>query len=94
MLEITVPLEYKGDSYDVDVLVTDFYHQPPFAGSPHLCDSDHDYYGYTELEFDIIKVVRYDEDFEVILKDTPDELEDELYEEVENLTLEYYNGNQ
>ena len=94
MLEITVPLEYKDNSYDVDVLVTDFYHQPPSSSSAHFCDSDYDYYGYTELEFDVIKVVRYDEDFEVIVKDIPDELEDELYEEVENLTLEYYNGNQ
>ena len=31
---------------------------PPFNGSPHLCDSDHDYYGYTEV--DTAQVEEYD----------------------------------
>lgn len=35
------------------VEVTHFYHQPQFLGSPWLCDSDMDYYGYTELEFNV-----------------------------------------
>lgn len=28
--------------------------QEPFKGSPQLCDSDLDYYGWTEIEFDVL----------------------------------------
>ncbi len=34
--------------------VTHFYRQAPWRGSAHTCDSDLDYYGYTECEFDIL----------------------------------------
>lgn len=34
--------------------VIHFYYQKPFRGSPHHCDSDWDYYGYTEVEYDIL----------------------------------------
>jgi hypothetical protein len=36
------------------VVVDCFHHQPPFRGSPHLCDSDADYYGYTDLEWHLV----------------------------------------
>ena len=31
--------------------VTHYHNQPPHRGSPWTCDSDVDYYGYTECEF-------------------------------------------
>lgn len=31
-----------------------YHHQEPFKGSAHFCDSDWDYYGYTEIEYDIL----------------------------------------
>ena len=34
--------------------VTYFHHQPPWRGSAHTCDSDMDYYGYHELEYDVL----------------------------------------
>lgn len=34
--------------------VTYFHYQPPWRGSAHTCDSDWDYYGYTELEYDVL----------------------------------------
>ena len=34
--------------------VTHYFRQPPHRGSAHTCDSDQDYYGYTECEFDIL----------------------------------------
>lgn len=34
--------------------VTYFHHQPPWRGSAHTCDSDWDYYGYTEMDFDVL----------------------------------------
>lgn len=34
--------------------VTYFHYQPPWRGSAQTCDSDLDYYGYTELEYDVL----------------------------------------
>ncbi len=34
--------------------VTYFHYQPPWRGSAHTCDSDMDYYGYHELEYDVL----------------------------------------
>lgn len=33
--------------------VTRYHHQEPWRGSAHACPSDLDYYGFTELEFDL-----------------------------------------
>lgn len=42
-------VDFRGDTYKVRI--NDFYYQPPFTGSPHQCDSDWDYYGYSEVEY-------------------------------------------
>ena len=34
--------------------VTHYFRKAPHRGSAHTCDSDMDYYGYTECEFDIL----------------------------------------
>ena len=34
--------------------ITHFVHVPPFSGSSHICDSSDDYYGYTEIEWDLL----------------------------------------
>lgn len=34
--------------------VSYFHYQPPWRGSAHTCDSDLDYYGYTEIDFDVL----------------------------------------
>jgi len=34
--------------------VTYFHNQPAWRGSAHTCDSDMDYYGYTEMDFDVL----------------------------------------
>ena len=34
--------------------ITHFVHVPPFRGSPHMCNSSDDYYGYTEIEWDVL----------------------------------------
>jgi hypothetical protein len=31
--------------------VKHFYNVPPYGGSPHYCESDMDYYGYTEADY-------------------------------------------
>lgn len=34
--------------------VTHFFRQAPWKGSAHTAPSDMDYYGYTEMEYDIL----------------------------------------
>lgn len=34
--------------------ITYFHYQPPWRGSAETCESDMDYYGYTELEYDVL----------------------------------------
>ena len=36
------------------VEVTTFIHVKPWKGSPHTCPSSDDYYGYTEIEYDVL----------------------------------------
>lgn len=38
---------------DLELEVLDFAHVEPHKGSPHTCDSDMDYYGYTDISWDI-----------------------------------------
>lgn len=42
-----------GDLIDVTIVVDHFHHQPPHRGSAHTCDSDADYYGYTECDWHV-----------------------------------------
>lgn len=42
-------VEFRGDFYKVRI--KDFHYQPPYSGSPYDCDSDWDYYGYSEVEY-------------------------------------------
>lgn len=36
------------------IKVTYFHKQKPFKGPARLCDSNDDYYGYTEIEFEVL----------------------------------------
>lgn len=36
------------------VEVTTFIHVKPWKGSPYTCPSSDDYYGYTEIEYDVL----------------------------------------
>jgi hypothetical protein len=47
-------LEHRIQGIPCQIGVTSYYYQKPFGGSPHLCDSDWDYYGYTEIEYDVL----------------------------------------
>lgn len=34
--------------------VTEYFNQPAYTGSAHNCDSDWDYYGYSDIEFTML----------------------------------------
>jgi hypothetical protein len=42
-----------GDLVDVTIVIDHWHHQEPFKGSPHHCDSDMDYYGFTECDWHV-----------------------------------------
>lgn len=88
--EYTIELhdDSTGFDFEVDVEITHFEHQDP---DYNTWDSDVDYYGYTEVEFDIIEIFRYDDmGNETKIDSLPSELMGELDEEVEKLVLETY----
>lgn len=65
-----------GASLLVDVEVTYYFVQKPLGPS---ADSDYDCYGYTELEYDIVRVFNEDDEIELPLNEI---FEDLLYEKV------------
>ena len=44
-----------GD-YEIDVVVDYFHHEPPYKGSARLCETPDEYYGYTEIEYSIVRI--------------------------------------
>lgn len=63
--------------------VTYFHHQPPWRGSAHTCDSDLDYYGYIELEYDVLD--RRGHLAEWLAKKIDDDLDAELRNELQQM---------
>lgn len=49
-----IVFDHRIQNIPCQIEVTYFHHQPPWPGSPHTCDSDMDYYGYTELEYNVL----------------------------------------
>ena len=66
--DIDITDENGQDDYPTAVVakLTHYEHQAPHKGSAWSVDSDVDYYGYTEIEYDIVAWVKIlDEDGEV-----------------------------
>lgn len=86
METISRTLEIDGtiEEIEIDVNITHYLHVPPWRGSKHSCPSDEDWYGYTNLEYDIIETYRLTEIGErekITLNITP-ELEGSIYDEL------------
>lgn len=67
-----------GASLVVDVVVTHFFVQKPLGPS---ADSDYDCYGYTELEYDVVRVFNEDDEVELPIDTIPEGFLDEKVEE-------------
>lgn len=67
-----------GASLVVDVVVTHFFVQKPLGPR---ADSDYDCYGYTELEYDIVRVFNEDDEVELPIDSIPEGFLDEKVEE-------------
>lgn len=84
----TVMLDHiEEHNYEVDVKITWF---EDIEGDFSSWDSAQDYYGYTELEYDILDCRLYDDGEFVGKRELPAELDQKLYDEVmeEALSLE------
>lgn len=51
-----VPADFESTIAGIPcgIVVTHYHNTPAHRGSPHTCDSDMDYYGYTEFEFYVV----------------------------------------
>lgn len=82
-MNYTIVITREFSDVEVEVKVTHFHvHQ----GNPSTWDSDWDYYGYTELEYDVISVTEYFEDEERVLSE--DDILDAEHEEIEQYVTE------
>ena len=87
--EYTIELydDATGFGYEVDVDITHFLLVEP----DDRADNPDDYYGYNEIEFDIVDIYRYDDSGDCIkVSSIPDSLDDPLREQVEILVLRDY----
>jgi hypothetical protein len=86
ILSIYLYDDLTGFEYDVEVEVT---HWLNVKGDSSTWDSDWDYYGYTELDFDIVSVLRYDgiNDKQSKVSDIPECLDDELKDKIEQVMI-------
>lgn len=46
-------IPYRLHGISCLLYITSYTYQPPFKGSPQNCDSDLDYYGYEEIEWEV-----------------------------------------
>ena len=51
---ISFNFDWELDGNDCIIKVVDFIHVKPHRGSPLTCDSDLDYYGYTEYDTEVV----------------------------------------
>lgn len=76
----TIELDYTEElSYDVDVKITWFEDE---EADYTTWDSDSDYYGFTDVDYDILKCIEYSSEGLVGECELPSDLEDDLYEAV------------
>jgi len=75
-----IEVDYEDPSTGLDYVISvavDLNIQEPFNGCPMLCDSDLDFYGFTEvIGWNILEIECFDEDNEEITNfKVPDSLE-------------------
>ena len=62
--------------------VTHFHVQPPHRGGAHTCESDWDFYGYTEIDFQVLDRKGYPADW--LAKKMTDRDNDRINEDITN----------
>ena len=86
METISRTLEINGiiEEIEIDVNITHYLHVPPWRGSKHTCPSDEDWYGYTNLDHEIVETYRLTElgEREIIDLNITPELEGSIYDEL------------
>src|SRR5574343_1359231 len=86
METISRTLEVNGNIEDIeiDVNITHYLHVPPWRGSKHTCPSDEDWYGFTELTYEIVETYKLTDlgEREKITLNISPELEGSIYDEL------------
>ena len=93
METISRTLEIDGiiEEIEIDVNITHYLHVPPWRGSKHTCPSDEDWYGYTNLDHEIVETYRLTElgEREIIDLNITPELEGSIYDELLSKAANY-----
>lgn len=80
----TLEIDGKIEDVEIDVNVTHYVHVPAWTGNVYDCPSDEDWYGYTELTYEIVetyKLTDLGEREKITLNITP-EMEGSIYDEL------------
>lgn len=80
----TLEIGGKIEDVEIDVNVTHYVHVPAWTGNVYDCPSDEDWFGYTELTYEIVetyKLTDLGEREKITLNITP-ELEGSVYDEL------------
>lgn len=80
----TLEIDGKIEDVEIDVNVTHYVHIPAWTGNTYDCPSDEDFYGFTELTYEIIetyKLTELGERVSIPLNITQ-KLEAEIYDEL------------
>ncbi len=75
-------IEYNFKGIPCLIGVTHFLTKKPHSGSPLSCDSDMDFYGYTEIEFELLDREGYKADWleKKLSKEDTDIIEEFIYD--------------
>lgn len=87
----TLEIDGKLEDVEIDVNVTHYVHVPAWTGSVYDCPSDEDFFGFTELTYEIVetyKLTDLGEREKIALNITP-ELEGAIYDELLIMAANY-----
>ena len=73
-ISTTEGLSYTVRGIPCLVYITSYTYQPSWKGSPQTCDSDLDYYGYEDIEYELYNLRGYRMKF-LESKCTPDDID-------------------
>jgi hypothetical protein len=90
----TADFETRVAGIPCGVVIDSYHYQPRFKGSPQLCDSDVDYYGYETIEWFLVDRKGYPAKWleKKLTESIREDIEDEIHwwkkEEAEEFDLE------
>lgn len=91
--------EQDDHTINLELAITYFNHVEPHKGSAWTCDSSDDYYGYTDIEWDVYTYSVEDEDGKVVAEGSEDlplpfYINSKLHDKIEDYLIECMKADQ